>query len=253
MRSIRNKIKNTLYPSLGGGRISRIYNYIMLAAIIVGLLPLMFLHQTKLLITLDIISCSIFIIDYLLRWITADFQLKYRRRWISFVLYPFSFMAIIDLLSILPTISMLSPVLKTFRVSRLFKILRIFKFIRYYEPLELIFSVINKQRTILLMVFSLALFYTFVTALIMFNAGNGINEITGQPLFPNFYVAFYWAASTLTTVGYGDIYPINDLGRAISMLSAFVGVAIVALPSGIITAAYMEELKLRKNKSQIKN
>lgn len=162
-------------------------------------------------------------------------------------------MAIIDLLSILPTISMLSPVLKTFRVSRLFKILRISKFIRYYEPLELIFSVINKQRTILLMVFSLALFYTFVTALIMFNAGNGINEITGQPLFPNFYVAFYWAASTLTTVGYGDIYPINDLGRAISMLSAFVGVAIVALPSGIITAAYMEELKLRKNKSQIKN
>ena len=59
MRSIRNKIKNTLYPSLGGGRISRVYNYIMLAAIIVGLLPLMFLHQTKLLITLDIISCSI--------------------------------------------------------------------------------------------------------------------------------------------------------------------------------------------------
>ena len=93
------------------------------------------------------------------------------------------------------------------------------------------------------------MFYTFVTALIMFNAGNGIVLETGKLLFDDFFEAFYWAASTLTTVGYGDVYPVNDLGRAISMISSLVGIAIIALPSGVITAAYMEELEGRnKNK-----
>ena len=90
------------------------------------------------------------------------------------------------------------------------------------------------------------MFYTFVTALIMFNAGNGIVLETGKLLFDDFFEAFYWAASTLTTVGYGDVYPVNDLGRAIGMISSLVGIAIIALPSGVITAAYMEELEGRK-------
>ncbi len=90
------------------------------------------------------------------------------------------------------------------------------------------------------------MFYTFVTVLIMFNAGNGIVLETGKLLFDDFFEAFYWAASTLTTVGYGDVYPVNDLGRAISMISSLVGIAIIAFPSGVITAAYMEELEGRK-------
>ena len=80
----------------------------------------------------------------------------------------------------------------------------------------------------------------------MFNAEEDINPETGQYLFENFFDAFYWAACTLTTVGYGDLYPISDLGRGISIMSSMVGIAIVALPSGIITAGYMDELRNRK-------
>jgi voltage-gated potassium channel len=61
--------------------------------------------------------------------------------------------------------------------------------------------------------------------------------------FRNFFDAIYWAVVTLTTVGYGDIYPTSDTGRIVSMLSSFVGIAIVALPTGIITAGYMKELE----------
>ena len=93
---------------------------------------------------------------------------------------------------------------------------------------------------------SLALFYIFITALIMFNAEEEINPETGQYLFDSFFDAFYWAACTLTTVGYGDIYPISDIGRVISIISSMVGIAIIALPSGIITAGYMDELKSRR-------
>ena len=247
---LRKRIYDVIDTSFGKSRLSSIYNYVMLAAIFIGLLPLMFLKQNHFLVLFDVLSCIVFIIDYLLRWFTADYHLKFKQRWMAFVLYPISFMAIIDLLSILPTVCLINPAFKAFRVSRLFKILRVVKFVRYFEPLELIISVIKGQRKVLLTVFSLAMFYTFVTALIMFNAGNGVEPETGKLLFNDFFEAFYWAASTLTTVGYGDIYPVNDLGRAISMVSALVGIAIIALPSGVITAAYMEELEKRKKNKE---
>ena len=84
----------------------------------------------------------------------------------------------------------------------------------------------------------------------MFNAEQQINPETGEYLFPTFFDAFYWASCTLTTVGYGDIYPISTTGRAISIISSVVGIAIIALPSGIITAGYMEEVKKHKESNE---
>jgi voltage-gated potassium channel len=65
--------------------------------------------------------------------------------------------------------------------------------------------------------------------------------------FDTFYDACYWAAVSLTTVGYGDIFAVTSIGRFFTMLSAFVGIAIVALPSGIITAGYLEEVRKKEN------
>ncbi|MBQ7512874.1 MAG: ion transporter [Prevotella sp.] len=225
---------------------SLIYDRIMLVAIILGILPLMFRGHHTLFSILDIASCTCFIIDYLLRWATYAVQHPERRALKSYVIYPFTPMAIIDMLSILPTFSLLTPALKIARVSRLLKLLRVIKFVRYFEPLEIILSVIRRQRHILYTVFSLALLYTFITAMIMFNAEEEINPNTGEYLFRNFFDAFYWAVCTLTTVGYGDLYPISTIGRIISIISSMVGIAIVALPSGIITAGYLDELKDRK-------
>ena len=89
-------------------------------------------------------------------------------------------------------------------------------------------------------VFVLAVGYILVSALVMFNA---------EPnTFNNFFEAVYWATTSLTTVGYGDIYPVTNLGRIIAMFSSFVGIAIVALPAGILTAGYMEELNNKEKK-----
>lgn len=98
--------------------------------------------------------------------------------------------------------------------------------------------------------FPLAIFYIFVTDLIMFNADSSISPETGGPLFCNFFDALYWATCTLKTVGYGDIYPITDLGRLISMLPSLMSIAIITLPSGIITAGYMDELRERSNQNK---
>ena len=240
------RIHHMIEPKLDN-KLSRVYDWIMLIAIVIGILPLMFRSQHTIFIWFDVISCLCFIVDYILRWITVGVRTG-RSHWTSFVLYPFTPMAIIDLLSILPTINLLTPAFKIARVSRLLKILRVVKIIRYFDSLERIIVVIKKQRRILGAVLSLAIFYTFITAMIMFNAEIEINPATGQYFFSDFFDAFYWAACTLTTVGYGDIYPISNTGRVISIISSFVGIAIIALPSGIITAGYLEELRNKNAK-----
>lgn len=251
IKMLRKNLNKIIQPR-NENNYSRVYDFIMLIAIAIGIFPLMFRSQTKLFWYFDLLSGICFIIDYILRWSTADIN-SHQKKWIAFIAYPFTPMAIIDLLSILPLFNLLSPTFKVVRVSRLLKILRIFKVIRYFEPLEIIMSVIRRQSKILMTVLSLALFYIFITALIMFNAEEDINPETGKYLFETFFDAFYWAACTLTTVGYGDLYPISDIGRAISIISSMVGIAIIALPSGIITAGYMDELRNRREKKKGNN
>ena len=245
MKKTLEQINKIIVPN-NENRISRAYDILMLIAIIVGVFPLMFREKNEYFWYFDIISCLCFIVDYILRWITCGLRSK-KNNWTTYITYPFTPMAIIDLLSILPIFNLLGPTFKVFRVSRLLIILRIFKIIRYFEPLQIIMAVIRRQSSILLTVLSLALFYIYITALIMFNAEEQINPVDGQVLFEDFFDAFYWAACTLTTVGYGDLYPISDTGRIISIISSVVGIAIIALPSGIVTAGYMNELKQRRN------
>jgi voltage-gated potassium channel len=213
----------------------------MVITIIVSLLPLMFMEQHRVFWYTELISTIIFVIDYILRWLTAD--LKMRKGVVSFLLYPFTFMAIIDLMSILPAISLIDPAFKLFRFTRLLRLTRVLKMFSISSKLRLFLSILYKERQVLSSVFILALLYIFVTALVLFNVEPHVNPYTGQPTFRSFFDALYWATVTLTTVGYGDMCPVTDIGRFVSMLSSLFGVAIIALPSGVITARYLDELK----------
>lgn len=104
-------------------------------------------------------------------------------------------------------------------------------------------SILYKERQVLSSVLFLALLYIFVTALILFNVEPHINPYTGQPTFRSFFDALYWVTVTLTTVGYGDMCPATDIGRFVSMLSSLFGIAVIALPSSVITASYLDELR----------
>lgn len=158
-------------------------------------------------------------------------------------------MAIIDLLSILPGLNLISPEFKLLRLTRLLKIVRLLKIFRYSDKITMFLRVLKKERHVLLSVLMIALFYIFITALIMFNAEPHINPNTGAVTFNSFFDALYWATVTLTTVGYGDLCPVTDIGRVVSMLSSLFGVAIIALPSGVITASYLEELRVHRTTS----
>ncbi|MBR5430057.1 MAG: two pore domain potassium channel family protein, partial [Firmicutes bacterium] len=121
------------------------------------------------------------------------------------------------------------------RMSRAFRVFRVFRALRYSRSLRIIKNVLRSSKESLAAVGTMALGYIFVSALVIFNA---------EPdSFQNYFEALYWATVSLTTVGYGDIYPVSTIGRIIAMVSSVFGVAIVALPSGIITAGYMRELE----------
>ena len=159
---MRKRIFEIIEPAQGNDKASIAYDILMLLAIAVSIIPLMFAEDRIVFHYIELITVILFIIDYILRWITADYELK--KGWVSFVIYPFTFMAIIDMLSILPTIHLLSPTFEAARITRLLRILRVVKFIRYYEPLEIIMAVIRRQGRILWTVFSLAAFYIFITS-----------------------------------------------------------------------------------------
>lgn len=228
----------------GDDKPSVIYDSFMICVIVASIIPLCFKTLTPFLEWLNTITVTIFIIDYFLRWLTADFRLpKLKGR--AFVFYPFTIWAIIDLLAILPFFLMvLNPSFRLFKVLRLIRPLRVLKFLRYAKSAEIIYSVLKKEKRALIAVCYLALGYIFITALFMFT----VEPSTYDTLFD----AIYWATTALTTVGYGDIYPVTNIGRIVSMLSSLVGIAVVALPAGIITAGYIDAVKAKEKERQAK-
>lgn len=231
---MRKRIYEIIEIAEDNDKASKIYDTFMMIAIAASIIPLCFVNQYSIFIIMDKVTVVIFIVDYILRLITADHLTK-NTGIASFITYPFRPAAIIDLLSILPSITNLNYAFRVFRVFRLFKTFRIFKFFRYSKNITIIINVLSKKKDALLTVVLLAFSYIFVTALIVFQV---------EPdTFGNFFKAIYWATISLTTVGYGDIYPTSDIGQIISMASSFLGIAIVALPSGIIISGYQEEIE----------
>ena len=240
-RRIQYRIYDLINKDKKGMWASRLYDWYMLVMIIASIVPLMFIEDYPIFTTIEWITVSAFVVDYAFRWLTSNILLK--KGWISYLIYPFTPMAIIDLLSILPGFGLINTEFKLLRLTRLLKIVRLLKLFRYSHKITMFFRVLVKERSVLLSVLVLAIFYILITALIMFNIEPHTNPITGEQTFNSFFDAVYWATVTLTTVGYGDLTPVTDVGRFISMISSLFGVAIIALPSGVITASYMEELK----------
>ena len=211
----------------------------MMVTIIVSIIPLAMKSENVATFWIDKITVAIFIVDYILRFVIADFKMKKGKA--SFALYPFTFMAIIDLISILPSLSILSKGFKLLKVARLLRTLRVFrvfKAFRYSKNIAILVNEFKNQKDSLMVVCWLAFGYVLVTALVMFNV---------EPeTFDTFFDAIYWATVSLTTVGYGDIYATSVIGKIITMISAMFGIAIVALPAGIITAGYMKEIENSK-------
>ena len=241
---MRKRIYEIIETADENDRASNTYDIFMMIVIIASLVPLAFKEELAVFVLIDKTAVTIFIIDYILRIFTADYKMG--KGIGSFFLYPFTPMAILDLLCILPSLSIINggfKILKVFRLIRTLRVFRVFKAVRYSKSIKMIKGVFKTQKKPLLTVGMLAIAYVLISALVIFNV---------EPdSFNNFFDAIYWATVSLTTMGYGDIYPVTTIGRIVTMVSSVFGIAIIALPSGIITAGFMEELNKKNDEQDI--
>ena len=230
---MREKIYNVVHI-YNGNPLSTIYKYFMIVMIAISLLPLTTKTSNYLFEIIDIVCLVIFCIDYILRWLTADYKLK-AKGVIPFIKMPFRLISLVDLLSILALVISVFDLFEDYGFTKALMVFRIVRILRYSENIRRITDILKKSKKPLTAVGSLAIGYIVISAIIVFNV---------EPeTYNTFFDAIYWATVSLTTVGYGDIYPVSIAGRIVAMLSSFFGIAIVALPAGIVTAEYINSIK----------
>lgn len=186
-------------------------------------------------------SAFVFTIEYILRIWTADLRFKGKNWFYSVLRFVVTPMAIIDLLAIAPFLlpMFFNSDLLFIRILRLItRILRVFKLNRYTKAMKLIGKVVRDKKDELLVTVFITFILLLVASALMFNIEH---EVHGDA-FPNIAAAFWWAVATLTTIGYGDVYPVTGLGKFLSAVIAMLGIGLVALPTGIISSSFMEEL-----------
>ena len=246
----RRKIFEIIQPYDGSSRLSRLFECVITALILASVVIVfastfdLSPRALKVVSILEGVASTVFTIEYALRIATADMLYPQSGKITSRIRYILSPMAIVDLVAILPFwLPMLLPgTMLGIRALRLVRLMRIFKLNRYSDAMKSLAEVIVlKRRELLGSMFFVALLM-LISSLIMYSA-----EHEAQPtVFRNAFSGLWWAVATLTTVGYGDIYPVTALGRVVGAFIAFSGLAAVAIPTGIISSGLTERISKRE-------
>lgn len=252
--SVKKYVYDVLDKSEKNGLVEKIIDIFIIALIILNVIAVICEPSTQDPLTLmllrrfEIISVIIFTCEYLLRIWVADLSNKTKNKWLVRLLFIVSPMALIDLLAILPFYIplLISVDLRILRMLRIFRLLRIFKANRYTSALTNVFRVIKGKAEQLVSSLFVVLVLMTIASVMMFNIENA-----SQPdKFVSVFDAMWWSVATLTTVGYGDIYPITTVGKLLAAIIAILGIGIVAIPTGIIASGFIE-LVNHKNSAKV--
>lgn len=248
---IKEKIYHLIDVEKGNQKGDFFVSYFIFGLIILNVITLflesyqnIFEAYKKVFWIIEVVSIIIFSIEYLLRIWTADMLHENLSPFKARLKYIFSFMGIVDLMAILPFYLpyIIKIDLRVIRVLRLFRLLRILKLSRHHRSLQIISTVVRKSKGDIFTTIFITAILLILSSTLMFHIEN-----QAQPdQFTDIGQALWWATATLTTVGYGDIYPVTGLGKALSAVIALLGIGIVALPTGIISSAYIQEVQYRK-------
>lgn len=249
-KKIKRRVFEIIEKADGNDLASKVFDYSILILITLNVIAVVlesfnyistsYYFELKIFETISVI---IFTIEYTLRLWTAD--IKYEKQMKKSLLKPrvrymCSFMAIVDLVAVLPFyLPMLITVdLRFLRMIRISRMMRIFKYNRYSKALNLITKVIkDKVEELIATIFIMCFLILIASTLIYY-----IESEVQPEAFPNIVASFWWAVATLTTVGYGDVYPITAMGKFLAGIIAILGIGFVALPTGIISSGFMDEI-----------
>jgi voltage-gated potassium channel len=254
------KLKKAIFDILDETRIDndfeRYFNIFMSVLILVNVLAVileteeaLFSQYQPIFYTLEIVSIAIFTIEYILRIWSCTEDPKYSSPIIGRIQYALKPMAIIDLISFLPFYLPLHGLdLRFVRIIRLFRIFRLLKMGRYTKSLNKLIRVITiKKEELLITLFSGCIILVLASTVVY------LVEKDAQPeVFSSIPSALWWGIVTLSTVGYGDVYPITVLGKILSGTIAILGIGLFAMPAGIIASGFAAELQREKEEQGVK-
>ncbi|MBE5837341.1 ion transporter [Butyrivibrio sp.] len=248
---VRAKIFNMVSTGVIDEPINKFYDFLSIVALVLNLFAAFAItfdymeeHYKGLLLAIEAVTTFFFAVDYLLRLISSAELYPKLSEPKAALRYIFSMAGIIDLLSFLPYyLPVFFPAGGTvFRLFRVARILRLFRINSYYDQLNVITEIIvSKSQQLLASVF-IILILMMASSLCMYSV-----EHEAQPdVFQNAFSGIWWSASTLLTVGYGDIYPVTIMGKILGIIISFLGVGMVAIPTGIISAGFVEQYQRLK-------
>ncbi|CAN5840681.1 hypothetical protein BH20ACI4_BH20ACI4_33820 [soil metagenome] len=195
----------------------------------------------------EVFSVAVFSVEFILRVWSSQSQKKYEKPFwgrIKFMLTP---MALVDLIAILPFfLTIFAFDLRFIRTIRLFRLFRVLKFVRYSQTLKLFGKVVRGKKEELIVTATIMFVLVILTSSFIYLA-----EHEAQPdKFTDIPTSMWWAIVTLTTVGYGDVFPVTPLGKVFAALIAVLGIGMFALPTGILGASFVEEIDKMKVKEK---
>jgi voltage-gated potassium channel len=250
MENLRWKIYNLIRDDDENNLVSNMFDGCIITLIVINVLlvildtfdmpPVYQIISAK----IEVVSVIIFTVEYLLRLWTATYIYPDKQPTMARLRYFVSFMAIIDFLAILPFyIPFVIPVdLMILRALRMVRLMRLFKVNRYTDSMKIIGNVFREKSAQLVSSFFVIFILMIIASVLMCDI-----EKAAQPdKFNNAISGLWWAVATFTTVGYGDIYPITTFGKFLSGIIAILGIGLVAVPTGIISAGFVEQIERKK-------
>jgi len=247
---LRRRVWEVLELARPGDRLSRAFHIVIFILIILNVLAVMAqsvevidIRHARAFALFELASVTIFSAEYLLRVWSCVESPDYARPVTGRIRFMLTPMAFVDLLAILPFyVFILTIDLRSLRVLRLTRILRVAKLGRYSRSLRMIGNVFRERREELVLSFAMMAMLVIVAACLMYYA-----EHEAQPrAFPHIPAAMWWAVVTLTTVGYGDVFPVTGAGRILGAVIAILGIGMFALPTGLFGAAFAEAIRRQR-------
>jgi voltage-gated potassium channel len=248
----KRAVYTLLHPELGNTKWDRLINIFIIVLIVLNVvavmletIPEIYEPNKEFFHLFDVASVVIFTIEYVLRVWSANHEQRFRHSMWGRIRYMLTPGAIIDLLAILPfyIYGLVGFDLRVLRILRLMRFLRLFRLTAYMKATRLVINVFKATRNELLLSLVLALFLVVISSSLVYFA-----EHPAQPdKFSSIPATLWWSVVTLTTVGYGDMIPITLWGKIFTGVILMAGVALFALPAGIITAGFLEEIRKNKN------
>lgn len=250
--AVKGKVHSLLHPEIGDTKLDKVINSVIITLIILNVIAVILetvpsIHEpyTEFFSIFDFVSVVIFSIEYVFRVWSSNHDVKNKHPFRVRLKYMLTTGALIDLLAILPYYIhvVVGLDLRVLRILRLLRFLRLFRLTAYMKSAKMIKNVFRTKASDLKLSLVLILFLIIISASLVYFA----EHLVQPEVFTSIPATFWWATVTLTTVGYGDMIPVTMLGKILTGVLALSGIAILALPAGIITAGFLEETRKLKH------